>query len=335
MDLKDIPTMFVSVARRLFTAPPMAKKANLNGKKIIVTGAGVGSIGYQTAKRLAAWGATVIITTRSKPEVVAQAIEAELKTESVSAKLDAFPLDLTNVESVAEFAAWYLKKHGDRLDVLVNNAGVHLDILSKWKEPQLTTDGVEVHWRTNYLGPMQLTHLLLPLLKKTGKMSGDARVVNVSSHLHTRGLNSELFKRTRPYNSWDAYGNSKLALVHSAFEIQRRFANEFNLKGLVLHPGSISTNIAHKGLEGSKFLQKMRDLFASVEALILMTPEQGAQTQIYCASSPDVRGGIYYDRCAPGVVSAQADDLNVATHLWQETERWITSLSPKNVATVA
>lgn len=318
--------MLSHLARRIFSGPPMAPQVGLGGKHIIVTGASPGSIGYETAKTLAAWGATVILTTRTNPDAAAKSIEAELKRAGVSAKLDAYPLDLTNAASVSEFVRWYLDKYGERLDVLVNNAGIHLDLLSRWKEPHLTTDGFEIHWRTNYLGTMHLTHLLLPLLRQTGKMTGDARVVNVSSHLHHKGRNSDLFKCTRPYNSWEAYGNSKLALVHSAFEIHRRFSGESNLNGFVLHPGSISTNIAHKGLEGNRLLQGLRKLFVSLEAIILMAPQQGAQTQILCATDPQAKGGVYYDRCEPGNPSKEAEDSGVAEKLWQETGHWVAGL---------
>jgi len=83
----------------------------------------------------------------------------------------------------ARFVRWFVATHGDRLDVLINNAGINLDLLSRWKEPRLTDDGFEIQWRTNYLGSAHLTHLLLPLLERTGKTTGDARVLNVVAHL--------------------------------------------------------------------------------------------------------------------------------------------------------
>ena len=114
----------------------------------LVTGAGEGSLGEATAVALRGLGFRVLTTTRSCPVAA-----------------DTHPLDLTSRGSVAELAAW-VGSSADRLDVLVNNAGIHLDLRSRWREPQLV-DGHEVHWRTNYLGTAQLTRLLLPRLLET------------------------------------------------------------------------------------------------------------------------------------------------------------------------
>ena len=174
-----------------------AERVDLTGRVIIVTGAGAGSIGFETARILSSWGATVVTTTRRE-------------------------LELTDSGSVTRFAESFLADH-DRLDVLINNAGVHLDLRSQWKAPHLV-DGYEIHWRTNYLGSVHLTHLLLPTLIATAAQTGDARVVNVVSKLHARATNEQLFGEIDPYNSWVAYGRSKLGLMHHANELHRRFA---------------------------------------------------------------------------------------------------------------
>ncbi|HET8706298.1 MAG TPA: SDR family NAD(P)-dependent oxidoreductase [Pseudomonadales bacterium] len=334
MSDNSITTMLMHLKRTLFDSHPMAQRVNLLGKKMIVTGAGMGSIGYETAMTLAEWGATVIVTTRSKTDQIRNKMLQELTQKGVIANLDAHPLDLTDAESVRIFVEWYRQAHGDRLDVLINNAGVHADLMNQWTEPNLTRDGFEVHWRTNYLGPMQLTLLLLPLIQKTGRQSGDARVVFVSSHLHTRARNADLFGPTRPYNSWNAYGASKLALVHAAFEIQRRFVKD-NIRGIVLHPGSISTNIAHKGLESNKLVQKLRDIFVKLESWVLLTPVEGAQTTIMCATAPTAKGGTYYDRLEIGSVNPEAFDSEVSSRLWQKTEKWVEALSAQRVEETA
>ena len=98
--------------------------------------------------------------------------------------------------------------------MLVNNAGILKDVLSRWRTPELSADGIEIHWRTNYLGTFHLTSLLLPMLIESGRASGDARVLNVTSHQHARGRNERLFATTHRYNSWDAYGQSKTS-AHS------------------------------------------------------------------------------------------------------------------------
>jgi NAD(P)-dependent dehydrogenase (short-subunit alcohol dehydrogenase family) len=208
---------------------------------------------------------------------------------------------------------------------LVNNAGVHLDLMSQWREPRLSDDGFEVQWRTNYLGTMHLTRLLLPALQKAAERTGDARIVNVVSRLHFKGSNSALFGGPEPYDSWKAYGGSKLAMVHATFEAQRRFAAQHGVQSYCLHPGSVSTNVADKGLDGT-WAQRARRALLPVEALFLKTPEEGAQTQLHCATAPGLEGGLYYDECAPTEVNPESNDTATAQRLWEETTAWVGSL---------
>jgi NAD(P)-dependent dehydrogenase (short-subunit alcohol dehydrogenase family) len=300
----------------------------MHGKTVIVTGASVGSIGFDTARILASWGARVVITTRSHTDKVVKMLRIVSGSQP---QIDGHPLDLTSADSVAAFAEWFKKEqfektHDGRLDVLINNAGVHLDLLSQWKEPQLSADGFEIHWRTNYLGTMHLTHLLLPLLQATGRKTGDARILNVVSKLHSKGFNAGLFD-SYPYNSWAAYGMSKLALVHATFELQRRFAAADHVQAYCLHPGSVFSNIADKGLNGNSWLQVPRNALAPVERFFLLTTEEGAQTSIHCASSPDAAGGQYYQRCRPRLSSPDSRDAAVAARLWEKTCTWVQSLA--------
>ena len=226
-----------------------------------------------------------------------------------------------------QFTNWYRDRHGEQLDILINNAGIHLDLLSQWKSPHLTADGHDLHWRTNYLGTMHLTHLLLPLLRKTGRDSGDARIVNVVSQLHFKGLNANLFDTDAPYNSWVAYGTSKLALVHASKEIQRRYAGSDKLQAYCLHPGAVFTNIADKGLSGNPALEAFRRTMAPFERFFLLTPEEGAQTQVHCATAPQLEGGRYFVKCRPAESSPASHDAAVSRKLWDETASWIQSLS--------
>ncbi len=309
--------------RKLFVSAPYAGRVDLSGKHVIVTGAAPGSIGFETARILASWGASVVITTRSNPQAVVNTLNALLPDADRRAAIDSHPLDLSQAGSVARFADWYTAKHGQRLDVLINNAGIHLDLLSKWKAPRLSEDGVEIHWRTNYLGTAHLTHLLLPLLQKTGQASGEARIVNVVSQLYTRGSNAGLFTPPAAYNSWVAYGLSKLALVHATFEIQRRNAYTSNVQAYCLHPGGVFTNIANKGLAGSPLIENLRNALAPVEAFFLLTPEEGAQTQVHCATHPGARGGLYYRQCRPALASADTQDSLTSSRLWAATEAWV------------
>lgn len=259
----------------------------------LVTGAGERSLGAATADALRAQGFRVLTTTRSCPVTD-----------------DTHPLDLTSRESVATLAAWV----PERLDVLVNNAGIHLDLRSRWTEPQLV-DGHEIHWRTNYLGTAQLTRLLLPNLLTTG----DGRVVNVVSKLHDRGRNEWLFGPVTPYDSWAAYGTSKLALVHEAAEIERRYGAR-GVHGYSLHPGSVYTRIADRGLETAPVLARLRRLAAPLERRSLATPEEGARTTVFCATSPDAVPGGYHRRCAVADASVDARDADAAARLWDATD---------------
>ncbi|MBK8289490.1 MAG: SDR family NAD(P)-dependent oxidoreductase [Cellvibrionales bacterium] len=191
--------------------------------------------------------------------------------------------------------------------------------------PQLTADGFEIQWRINYLGTMHLTHLLLPLLQASVNKTGDARIVNVVSQLHSKGFNAGL-SGSYTYNSWTAYGMSKLALVHATFELQRRYGGTDHVQAYCLHPGAVFTNIADKGLAGNGWLQAVRHALSPVERFSLLTPEEGAQTSIHCASHPDAAGGQYYQQCRPRASSVDSCDATVAGRLWDKTISWIGSL---------
>lgn len=312
--------------RKLFVNTPYAQVADLTGRHVIVTGAGLGSLGYETAKTLARWGALVIITTRRSTASIGKELRRELAKENCTALIDSCELDLSDTGSVARFAQWYLENHGERLDILVNNAGIHLDLMSKWKEPKLSSDGHEIQWRTNYLGTAQLTHLLLPLLQQTGHLHGEGRIVNVGSQIHSKGSNAALFDASTPYNSWQSYGLSKLALIHFTYELDRRFAESHKLKSYCLHPGAASgtsTNVADRGFEGRPVINFLRRVGAPIEKLFMTNAEEGAQTQIHCATSPVAEGGRYYQDCDIGEASADTEDEKAAGRLWQETLAWV------------
>jgi NAD(P)-dependent dehydrogenase (short-subunit alcohol dehydrogenase family) len=269
----------------------------------VVTGAGEGSLGEAIARALRNRGFRTLTSTRS-----------------CAITEDTHPLELTSRESVANFATW-VEEGVDRLDVLVNNAGVHLDLAARWHEPQIV-DGREVHWRTNYLGPAHLTRLLIPLLLATAASVGEARVVNVASKLHNRGSNDGLDGHLTPYDSWRAYGTSKLALVHEAAEIERRYGAR-GLHGYSLHPGAVSTRIADRGLENTPLLGRLRKLAAPLERRALASPDSGARTVVFCATSPSARPGGYHVNAAPAASAPEAEDPEAARILWEATDRWV------------
>ena len=315
--------------RKPFFNTPFASEVNLAGKHVIVTGVGAGSLGYATARELARWGATVIVTTRRDTNRIVQSLTQELSGQVPAARIDGHDLDLCDADSVNQFVNWYLQNHGERLDVLVNNAGVHLDLMSKWKQPKLSEGGYEIQWRTNYLGTAHLTHSLLPLLQETGVQQGDARIVNVVSQIHSRGNNEALFDPETSYNSWKFYGLSKLAMIHFSNELNRRLAASHNVQSYSLHPGGKGgtyTNVADRGFEGSPIIGFLRRLGAPIERLYMSSALEGAQTQIYCATAPGAKGGYYYVDCDISQASPDTHDRQAAERLWQQTSEWVDSL---------
>ena len=318
-----LPTMIrdgVLHLARLLGPKPMAKPVDMTGRQVIVTGASEGSMGYMVALLLARWGAEVVVTGRSDADSLQQTLRAELGTGSGS--VTARALDLADRDSVSAFAEWYRERFG-ALHVLINNAGILHDLLALRRQVERSTDGMEVHWRINYLGTFHLTSLLLPLLIASAEADGDARVLNVSSHQHVRGRNDRLFSEFASHNPWDAYGQSKLALIHMAQALHRRHGGTGRFRALSLHPGSVYTNLVAGGIESYSRVRPIQWLMAAPARVALLSPLQGAQTTLFCATDADVQGGRYYDRCAVSQPSADALDASVAERLWALSEEWL------------
>ncbi|WP_418057511.1 SDR family NAD(P)-dependent oxidoreductase [Pimelobacter simplex] len=260
--------------------------------RAVVTGAGAGSIGRAVADALTAAGWEVTTTTRAT-------------------------LDLTDRGSVAAFAAAYAER-SDRLDLLVNSAGIHLDLGSRWKEPQLV-DGHEVHWRTNYLGTVDLTTALLPLLLA----APEPTVLHVVSQLHERGTTDRLLGEDAPYDSWAAYGTSKLGLVHHAALLAAQYGDQ-GLRALSAHPGAVSTNIADRGLETRPLLRRLRRLALPLERRSLMSPAASAEHLVRIATDPAAVSG-YYRKSRPVEPSEAARDEDARAALDVRTQEWLSA----------
>ena len=317
----------VSHLWRLCARRPMAERVDMSGRNVIVTGASPGSIGYETARILASWGARVVATSLCNVASTESCLKDDLRRSGADENnITVHALDLCDADGVAGFTSWYRREHDEGLHVLVNNAGIHKNIFAPRRKPPTAKDGFEVHWRTNYLGAFHLTALLLPCLKQGGLGSGDARVVNVSSRLHDRVNNTDLFNDRDDYNSWDAYALSKLALIHLSFEIDRRFASQYSLRSVALHPGSVDTNLTRtpmpEGGDGS-VLNRASSAFAS---LVLLHRKYGAQTAVMCASKSPLQGGRYYERCKVAEPSDQSSQESVSRKLWDRSIDWVGTL---------
>jgi NAD(P)-dependent dehydrogenase (short-subunit alcohol dehydrogenase family) len=281
--------------------------STLSGQVVAITGANAG-IGKETAVALAQMGATVVMTARD-PAKGAAAL-ADVRERSGSTTVDLIPLDLASFESIRTASAALLDRY-DRLDVLVANAGL---VMSKRTE---TVEGFETTFGVNHLGHFYLTSLLSDRLR-TGNPS---RVVVVSSAAHKMvlgGLNFDDLQSTRHYRAFDAYSRSKLANVYFTRELARRFAGTGSTANAA-HPGYVASHFAR---DGDLYLEPVIKLGARLFAI---SPEQGARTSVYLASSPEVAGatGGYYAKSRPASVSRRARDDTAARRLWDVSEALI------------
>jgi NAD(P)-dependent dehydrogenase (short-subunit alcohol dehydrogenase family) len=286
---------------------------DLAGRRALVTGATSG-LGYETALELLRHGADVLVAGRH-PEKAARTAEA--LTQASGRRPTVVQLDLADLSSV-EKAADGLGKSYDRLDLLVNNAGV---MATPYRQ---TVDGFELQLGTNHLGHFALTGRLLNLLLKAPA----PRVVTVSSFMHKTvgGITQEDF--TRPangYRKWDAYGKSKLANLLFMFELDRRAqAAGVHLVSVGAHPGYASTNLQAAGpeLAGQAFQAR---LLAAATRLIAQSAAAGAWPSLYAGTSPDVRPGSYVGpsflgyRGTPKLArpARTAQDPELAKRLWE------------------
>lgn len=300
---------------------PFATCRNLSGRHYVVTGCGPGSIGEATAAALASWGAQVLVTTRKHSATAAARISTMSGVDSVYGT----DLELTNRESVADAAAAVHQFSPHGIDGLIASAGVHLDLLSRWDTPRLA-DGHEVHWRINFLGTVDFATKLMPLLMNTAMETGDARITVISSQLHTRGIIDGLEGTLPAYNSWDAYGTSKLAISAWAREVHRRYS-ELGLSACSLHPGAVKTAVAAKGLAESPLISAARALAAPLEKRSLLTPTEGAQTPLYCATDRNLDRGknapTWYVRNEPREPHPAVNDEAIGSAVWATAHRWI------------
>lgn len=300
---------------RLRPGTPRAERQNLRGRRILVTGAGPNSLGEATAAVLASWGAEVIVTRTRGADAEARAI-----IDRVGGRVHGVDLDQSDADSTHAAAERIGELFDGRLDVLVANAGIMRDLSGVWTSPRLATDGHEIHWRTNFLGTTHLAGLLRPHLEASAEETGDARIVSVSSLMHRHAQPHAVGSGViDPYHSRSAYGTSKLALAAWTAEHRRRDP-EGRIAAMALSPGAVRTGIEDKGLRERPVLNAVRRALTPIEWAVLLTPAEGAQTQIMCASAPDlprtVGGSFWYERCGPTAPDPASIDPEVGRRAW-------------------
>ncbi|MHB8328178.1 MAG: SDR family oxidoreductase [Acidimicrobiales bacterium] len=282
--------------------------ADMTGKTVVITGGNSG-IGLETAVALSGAGARVVITARHGGRGAAAVAEITRRSGSDAAELVVF--DLGDLASVRSGAAEILATC-DRIDVLVNNAGV---VLSERRE---TPDGLEATFAVNHLGHFLLTELLLDRLKA----SAPARVVNVASTAHKgarRGLDFDDLQSQQQYSGMRVYARSKLANIYFTTELARRLAGT-GVTANSLHPGTVATGYGRDG-DASGVLA----FGVKVIKPFVLTAAQGARTSIHLASSPAVEGitGMYFIKCKPATPSKVAGDEAAAARLWEASEKLV------------
>jgi retinol dehydrogenase 12 len=282
----------------------------MNGKVCVVTGATSG-IGKAAATALARQGAQVVLVGRDRGRAEAAATEMGA-VSTMPPKVEI--ADLTSMEQVRALAGRLASL--ERIDVLINNAGLVLG------DRRVTQDGFEHVFAVNHLAPFLLTNLLLP--KLTG--SAPARVVTVTSDAHTAAsLDLDDPSLEHGWNSWRSYANSKLANILFTRELARR-----------LDGTGVTANCAHPGVVRTGFGRESRPLLRfglTLARPFLLSPERGADTVVYLASSPDVAGetGGYYVKRQRREPSAAARDDAAARKLWDISEK-MTGLTPAQPA---
>jgi NAD(P)-dependent dehydrogenase (short-subunit alcohol dehydrogenase family) len=283
------------------------------GKTAVVTGA-TGGLGYETVLALAKAGAEVILTGRDDQKG-RSAIE-KISREVIGAKISYEHLDLASLASITDFAQRMHVRQS--LELLINNAGV-----MALPRRQTTADGFEMQFGTNYLGHFALTARLMPLLRR----ASGPRVVSVSSLAHrTAFIDFGDLQGARVYSPWKAYGQSKLACLIFALELQRRSnAAGWNLSSSAAHPGFSRTNLFASGPGG---LISLATNFAA--PLFGHSAADGARPILFAATSPQAKPGAYYGpggigdlrgAHAPALIMPRARDAATDAKLWDVSEK--------------
>lgn len=306
------------------TADEVLEGKDLSGRTFLVTG-GYSGLGRETARALASKRAHVILSGRDATKLSAAADEIAEQTRS---KVDSLVCDLASLASV-RMAGEEARQRFDKIDVLINNAGVMAAPFGH------TADGFETQFGTNHLGHFLLTKELMPLLRKCSRQ----RIVNLSSrghHIDRVHFDDPHFER-RDYDKWLSYGQSKTANILFAMGLEKRFGGE-GIHAYALHPGGIHTNLGRHMSEDdmAALVERIRkSAEASGQApQPFKTIPQGAATTCWVATAEELegRGGLYAEDChiaevddqnPVGGVRSYAVDADNAERLWSLSERLV------------
>jgi retinol dehydrogenase-12 len=281
----------------------------MHGKLCLVTGATAG-IGKVAATALAAQGAEVVITGRN-PQKTKDTAD-QIKSETGNSSVDYHLANFSDLQQVSNLAEAFKERH-THLDVLLNNAGTYFNTRKK------TIYGVEMTFLVNHLAPFLLTNLLLDVIRA----SAPARIINVASAAHNFAtLDFDDLGFERGYFGFKAYARSKLANVLFTYELARR-----------LHGSGVTVNTVHPGHVATDIWKTNFSIFGPafkfINSLFGLTPEQGADTLIYLASSPDVAHitGQYFIKRKAVPSSPLSHDENAVRQLWEVSEKIVSQKS--------
>ncbi len=304
------------------TTDEVIKGIDLTGKLAVVTGASAG-LGVETSRALAGAGARVIMAVRDTAK--GERAAAKIRESVSEAQLEIRELDLGSLTSVRTFGASFRADYSS-LDLLINNAGI-------MAAPQArTADGFDEQLGTNHLGHFALTAELLPALRAAAAAGSDVRIINLSSRGHFRsGIDwDDPHYRSRDYDKFEAYGQSKTANILFTVELERRLADQ-GIHSFAVHPGVIATELS-RHLTREDFTQMASR--APAGALTLKSIPAGAATSVWGATSPDLagKGGVYLEdvhvagpanEARTEGVAPHAIDAELAQRLWTWSEEQI------------
>lgn len=272
------------------------------GKRVLITGATNG-IGKQAALELMKVGADVVIVGRDA--IKTRGVSSDLTALSGSSRIDTLVADLSSMDEIRRIADEFCARF-DRLDVLLNNAG------AVYSQFERSVNGYEMTFALNHLSYYLLTHLLLDLLLRTAKEQGEARIINVSSSAHRNATQRlDNLRDENGYSFMNSYGASKLMNVQFTYELARRLEDRAVTVNAV-HPGLVATDFGHNtGRVWSGIIKLAQKLFG-------ISPQKGAETLVYLASSPEVAGlsGKYWNEKQEKRSSDNSYDREQQKRLW-------------------